>query len=541
MTEHWWKDAIIYGVDVERYCDGNGDGVGDFPGLTARLPYLAGLGVNCVWLLPFFPSTDRDNGYDISDYFRVDPRYGSFDDFLAFVRKSGEQGIRIVIDLVVHHTSDEHPWFQSARHDAASPFRDYYVWSDHPPAPAQGRGSMFPGQEDSVWTFDPVARSYYYHRFYSFQPTLNHRNPAVLDEIERIMDFWASFGISGFRIDAASHMVEDPLDPEGGVDPSHAVLRHIFSHATRRMPDAMLLGEVDEDESKLKTFFDGGQLNMMFNFFLDNYLLLALAAGSALPLRDALARLPPPPDNGQWANFLRNLDEADLERLTPEEMQAVFAAFAPREDMLIFGRGIRRRLAPMLGGELARLKLAYSLLFSMPGSPVICYGDEIGMGEDLEQRGRNAVRSPMQWTKGRNGGFSTAAKSRLVQPMVEDGPFGFSRVNVEAQQADADSLLALIGRLAAIRRQNRTFGRYDCHLLHGAPDAVLAHAFRAPDHEIVCVHNLGGRAAKVEIELDATMTSEPEVLLGKPTEPPQDRRLRLQLDPYEYRWLNWQR
>ncbi len=257
MNEVWWQHAIIYGVDVERFCDSNGDGVGDFPGLTSKLPYLASIGINCVWLLPFFPSTDRDNGYDIADYYRVDSKYGTLPDFLEFVRKAGEQGMRVVIDLVAHHTSSEHPWFQSARYDSASPFRDYYVWSDQPPAPVPGQASMFPGQEDSVWTFDEVARSYYYHRFYSFQPTLNHRNPVLVDELKRIMDFWMSFGISGFRVDAASHLIENPLDPDGSGDPSHSILRELFSHAVRRRPNAVMLGEVDEDEGKLKSFFDG--------------------------------------------------------------------------------------------------------------------------------------------------------------------------------------------------------------------------------------------------------------------------------------------
>src|SRR5690606_21418307 len=267
------------------------------------------------------------------------------------------------------------------------------VWSDQPPAPPPGQGSMFPGQEDSVWTFDEVARSYYYHRFYSFQPTLNHRNPVVIDELKRIMDFWMSFGISGFRVDAASHLIEDPLDPDGSGDPAHTVLRQLYNHAIQRKADAVMLGEVDEEESELKTYFDGQQLNMMFNFFLDNYLLLALATEKADPVREALARLPPPPHNGQWANFLRNLDEADLERLDSEQMDAVIREFAPSEDMLIFGRGIRRRLAPMLG-NIERLKMAYSLLFSLPGAPVLCYGDEIGMGDDLHMPGRKAVRAP---------------------------------------------------------------------------------------------------------------------------------------------------
>jgi maltose alpha-D-glucosyltransferase / alpha-amylase len=541
MPDYWWKNAIIYAIDVERFCDGNGDGCGDFEGLTSKVPYLSDLGITCIWLLPFYPSSDRDNGYDIVDYFRVDPRYGQFEDFLKFVRVAGEQSIRIIIDLVTHHTSDKHPWFQSARHDAVSPFRDYYVWTDHPPPTPDGKGTMFPGQEDSVWTFDEIARKYYYHRFYSFQPGLNHQNPAVRDEVERIIDFWMSFGISGFRLDAASHMIERPLDPEGRVDESHAVLRHIYKHVTNRKADAMLLGEVDEDEHHLKRFFDGEQMNMMFNFFLNNYLILALATEQAEPVRQAVMRLPPPPDNGQWANFLRNLDEADLERLTPQEMEAVFSAFAPREEMRIYGRGIRRRLAPMLEGDAARLKLAWSLLFSLPGAPVVCYGDEIGMGEDLSLDGRNSVRTPMQWTAGRNGGFSKCQKLNLVEPVIAEGKFGFPKVNVEAQVDDENSLLCFIKKLALVRRGHPSIGRHDCRFLSSGSDHVLAHGYDSRDHDLLMLHNLSGNPIKLDLELDVALSGDPVELLGKDVGPPNDKRLHVDLEPYGMRWLKWTR
>ena len=541
MTDHWWKNAIIYGIDVERFCDSDGDGIGDFAGLASKLPYLAELGVTCVWLLPFFPSTNRDNGYDIADYYRVDSRFGLFDDFLAFVRASGEHGIRIIIDLVAHHTSIEHPWFQSARHDPTSPFRDYYVWSDHPPPVPEGRGTMFPGQEHSVWTFDELARSYYYHRFYKFQPGLNHHSPRVRGELERIMDFWLSFGISGFRVDAASHMVEQPLDPEGGIDTSHAVLRHIYSHVTSRKPDALLLGEVDEDEHRLKQFFDGEQLNMLFNFFLDNYLLLALARQQADPIRQALSRLPPAPANGQWANFLRNLDEADLERLDEDEMAATLEAFAPSQDMRIFGRGIRRRLAPMLGGNLRRLKLAYSLLFSLPGAPVICYGDEIGMGEDLSRKGRNAVRAPMQWSAKRNGGFSQASKRTLVQPLVDDPRFGYRRVNVAAQLDDETSLLGFIGKLARLRRNYRAIGEQDCRLIPVSDARILAHSYHAADCELMMLHNLCDRPVDLSLQREAAMSGDATDLLAETVHSDGEGTLSVELEPYGLRWLSWPR
>jgi maltose alpha-D-glucosyltransferase/alpha-amylase len=536
MRDFWWKDAIIYGVDVERFCDGDGDGVGDFKGLTSKLPYLTELGITCIWLLPFFPSTDRDNGYDITDYYRVDSKYGMFEDFLQFIRRAGEHGIRVVLDLVTHHTSNEHPWFQSARHDKQSPFRDYYVWTDHPPPVAPGKGTIFPGEENSVWTYDQIANAFYHHRFYHFQPGLNHQNPRVQEEIEKIIDFWMSFGISGFRIDAASHMIEQPLEPEGKADPSHAVLRHIYQHTTARKPDALLMGEVDEDPDQLKRFFDGEQLNMMFNFFLDNYLILALAEERAEPIERALHSLPKPPGNGQWANFLRNLDEADLERLKPEELEFVLKKFAPKEEMRIFGRGIRRRLAPMLDGDIRRLRLAYSLLFSLPGAPVICYGDEIGMGEDLSQQGRNAVRTPMQWTAGKNGGFSKAPNAQCVLAPVDDGPFGFKKVNVEAQRNDPESLLQFIQKLAQLRRSEIQIGEGNCHFLRSDSPHVLAHRYHSGDDALVVVHNLSGKTVPVTVELDAAVHFRLEPLLGGDLPPYDEGRLVLELEPYGFRW-----
>ncbi|RDW14142.1 alpha-amylase family protein [Paracoccus thiocyanatus] len=541
MQDQWWKHAVIYGVDVERFCDSDKDGVGDFAGLCAKLPYLSSLGFNCVWLLPFYPSTDRDNGYDITDYYRVAAKCGRLSEFQEFVHRAGEQGIRVVLDLVAQHTSSGHPWFQAARQGRHSAYRDYYVWSDQPPKPAPGQGTMFPGQEDSVWTFDDTARAYYYHRFYHFQPTLNHRNPRVLDELKRVVDFWLSFGIAGFRVDAASHLVEDPLDPAGKGDAAHTVLRELYAHITRQKPDAMVLGEVDEDEGKLASFFDGEQLNMMFNFFLNNYLMLALATESAQPIREALSRLPPAPENGQWANFLRNLDEADLERLDQQQRDRVLDLFAPQDKMRIYGRGIRRRLAPMLGGA-ARLKMAYSLLFALPGAPVVCYGDEIGMGEDLGADGRNSVRAPMQWTAGRNGGFSAAPKARLVQPMIDQGPFGLAQVNVAAQDGKPGSLLEHLRRLTVLRHQHLQVGQRDCHILECGPDTVLALGWRTPEQDILALHNLSGKPARAEVPLNGLGTDEaPQALLGQGTDGPRDGRLSVALEAHDFRWLCWMR
>jgi maltose alpha-D-glucosyltransferase / alpha-amylase len=535
MPHQWWKDAIMYAVDVERFCDSDGDGVGDFKGLTSKLPYLADLGVTCLWILPFYPSTDRDNGYDITDYLRVDSRHGLFEDFLECLHKAGEQGIRVVIDLVAEHTSDQHPWFQAARRSAKSRYRGYYVWAHNPPPVAPGEGTIFPGEENSVWAWDECAGAYYHHRFYHFQPTLNFANPDVREEIERIIDFWLSFGIAGFRIDAASHIEDLPLAEVGAEAQPPDVLREFYERSTAFKPDVVLLGEVDEDPKALNDFFDGTRLNMMFNFWLDNYLILALADERCEPIFHALSLLPLPPANGQWANFLRNLDEADLERLTADERQRVFERFAPDERMRLYGRGLRRRLAPMLGGDPRRLKMAYSLLFSLPGAPVITYGDEIGMGEDLEQDGRNAVRAPMQWSGDTNGGFSKAPAKKLVQPMVKDR-LGFERVNVADQQRDPESLLAFVRQLAYLRRAHSAIGVGSCTVLESSSEHVLAHAFKSDHSPLLFLHNLHGEPVDVEVDLGPGM-DRPTCLLGGDTGEVRDGRLATELEPYGVRWL----
>ena len=536
MPDQWWKDAIIYAVDVERFCDSNGDGVGDFKGLQSKLPYLADLGVTCLWLLPFYPSSNRDNGYDITDYFRVDSRHGLFEDFVDCLHAAGEQGIRVVVDLVAQHTSDHHPWFQAARRNPKSRYHAYYVWTHNPPPVAPGEGTIFPGEENSVWAWDDCAGAYYHHRFYHFQPTLNFANPDVREEIERIIDFWLSFGIAGFRIDAASHMVDHPLAEVGAEAQPPDVLREFYERSTAFKPDVLLLGEVDEEPKKLNEFFDGTRLNMMFNFWLDNYLILALADERCQPVFHALSLLPLPPANGQWANFLRNLDEADLERLAPDERQRVFERFAPEKRMQLYGRGLRRRLAPMLGGDLRRLKMAYSLLFSMPGAPTITYGDEIGLGEDLDRDGRNSVRSPMQWSSDKHGGFSSAPARKLVQPMVEDERFGCERVNVADQQGDPESLLSFIRELAFLRRAHGAIGTGSCSVLESGSERVLAHTFKSDHSPLLFLHNLGGEPVEITVDLGPGM-NRPKCLLGGDGVEVSDGRMTLELEPYGLRWF----
>ena len=498
----WYKNAIIYAVDVDRFFDSDGDGVGDFDGLLGKLDYLADLGVTALWLLPFYPAPDRDNGYDIKDYYGVDNKLGSLETFAEFVHRAGERGIRIVSDIVMNHTSDEHPWFQAARRDPESRYHHYYTWNEHPPPMPPDEGNIFPGQEVSVWSFDEVARKYYFHRFYHFQPDLNFACPDVQEEVQRVADFWLSFGVAGFRIDAASHMIAHDGVPGTERPDRHGLLRDLRAFAERRQPGTLLLGESDVEPEKLAAYFgDGDELTMLFNFALNNYLWLAFARGEAEPIVRLLRQLPALPEGGQWATFLRNLDEVDLERLSEEEREEVYAAFAPEEDMRIFGRGVRRRLAPMLGGDQARLELAFSLLFTLPGTPVLVYGDEIGMGEDLSRDGRSAVRIPMQWTGKRNGGFSSAKKADLVQPPVKEGPFGYKEVNVEAQQADEDSLWHCVRAMIHARRAAPELGHGSWHLFDTGTDAVLAHRSTWKEGVIVAVHNLSGEEQSLDLEL----------------------------------------
>lgn len=534
-TELWYKTAVFYGLDVATFQDSNGDGIGDFSGLCDRLEYVAELGVTCIWLLPFFPTLDRDNGYDVMDYLSVDPRLGTLDDFIRFVRQAGERGIRVMIDLVMDHTSDRHPWFQAARRDRRSRYRRYYIWSDAPPPAEPGKQNIFPGEESSVWTYDEIAGQYYYHQFYHFEPDLDVAHADVRAEIKRVIDFWLSFGISGFRVDAVSHMLESPHtsdDPSIAHDPHH-ILREMRGFTSSRHADAALLGEADVDPDQLRSFFgDGDEMHLLYNFFLNNFLFLAFASGTAEPLRRAFRLLPPIHESGQWITFLRNLDELDLERLDENEREAVYHAFAPDADMKIFGRGIRRRLAPMLNDR-RRLEAAFSLLFSLPGTPLIIYGDEIGMGEDLSLEGRNAVRTPMQWSRAPQAGFSTAIREALPAPVIAEGAFGYRQVNVEDQAADPESFLNWIKRLIRTRRQCPEWGTGIIRTFDTGEPSLFGHRCERQERRLLAVHNLADKTCSVLLDRETDtsllplLSSQPHVREESPT---------LEVEPYGYRW-----
>jgi trehalose synthase len=499
-SDLWWKNAVIYCLDVELFQDGNGDGVGDFPGLTDRVEYLAGLGVTCVWLMPFYPTPNRDNGYDITDYYGVDPRLGTLGDLVEFLRTARERGIRVIADLVVNHTSVDHPWFQAARADRDSPYRDFYVWVDEPP-PDGPKDVVFPGQETSNWEWDERAGQYYLHRFYKSMPDLNIANPRVRDEIHKVVGFWLELGMSGFRVDAAPFLIELTGVEEAGLGDPHEYLRDLRAFLDRRRGDAILLAEANLPPADQRRFFgdeDGDEMHMLFNFVANQRLFLSLVRQQAAPLAEALAELPPIPDTNQWANFVKNHDELSLDKLSEAERQEVFDALAPDEDMRIYGRGIRRRVPPMLAGDRRRLRLVYSLLLALPGTPVLLYGEEIGMGEDLAVEGRGSVRVAMQWTDDDGAGF-TPARPRV--PLVAGGDFGCRRVNVGDQRHDPESLLNWTERLIRRRKETPELGWGSFEVVATGDPAVLALRYDWWGSVVVTVHNFADRPTEVRLEL----------------------------------------
>jgi maltose alpha-D-glucosyltransferase/alpha-amylase len=500
VRDLWYKSAVVYELDVETFADSNGDGVGDFAGLTARLPYLAGLGVTCLWLMPFYPSPNRDDGYDVTDYYAVDPRYGSLGDFVQFTHEASRHGLRLIVDLVVNHTSDQHPWFQAARSDPKSPFRDWYVWSRKKPADAH-KGVVFPGVQEAIWSWDKKARAYYHHRFYRFQPDLNVANPAVREEIQRIMGFWLQLGVHGFRIDGAPFLIEHTDGDHGfpKVDPFQYLI-DMRAFMQWRQGDAVLLGEANVSMDEIDDYFgDGDRLHMLFNFYVNQRLWLALVRGDARPLRDAVAALPDLPEVGQWGSFLRNHDEIDLGRLTDEERQEVYAATGPEPDMQLYDRGVRRRLATMLNGNSRKIELAFSLMFSLPGTPVIYYGDEIGMAENLSLPERMSVRTPMQWSGEPNGGFSTA-RGKLVRPVLSEGPYGYQHVNVVRQQRDTDSIANHVERLIRTYKQCPAVGWGKPRLVVCDQPGVLALRFDWRGECVLVLHNLAEAPCVARLE-----------------------------------------
>lgn len=543
----WWKNAVFYCADIETFYDYNGDGYGDIRGMTERIEYLSDLGVTCLWLMPFYPTGRVDDGYDITDFFGVDPRLGTHGDFVELVRTAKSAGIRVIIDFVMNHTSDAHPWFKSARRSTDDSYRDYYVWSKTKPKSSR-KDVVFPDQEDSLWELDPKTDEWYLHHFLKHQPDLNIANPQVQEEISRTLGFWLELGVSGFRVDAVPFLfAKDGAPGDPGVFDPNEYLGDIRNFVTRRLGDAVLLGEVNLPYKDQLTFFggpDGDGLNMQFDFIAMQNMYLALARGDAGPIADALRERPPLDVTSQWANFVRNHDELTLDKLGDEERQEVFDAFGPDPEMQLYGRGLRRRLPSMLGGDERRMRMAYSLAFSMPGTPVLFYGEEIGMAENLDIEGRFAVRTPMQWTNGVNGGFSGAAKRRLTRPMP-DGLYGPDRVNAADQRHDHGSFWWFMRNLIYTYRQQPEIGWSTPEILEQPNPAVLAHVCREKSGwAMVALHNFGADSCIVPIQLDGAPAGSVLVdLLDDLTEHELDAKGRIEvgLEPYGYRWLRLRR
>ncbi len=542
-SDMWWKNAVIYCLDVETFLDWNDDGVGDFAGLSERIDYLAGMGVSCLWLMPFYPSPNRDDGYDVTDYYGVDERLGTLGDFTSMIRTAKDRGLRVIVDLVVNHTSDRHPWFRAARSSPSSPLRDFYVWRDEKPAEKKS-DVVFPDAEDSIWAWDEKAGQWYMHHFYSHQPDLNISNRRVRDEIAKIAGFWLELGVDGFRVDAVPFLLEAGAIPgDVGLDP-HDFLQDLRSFIDRRKGGALLLGEVNLPAEPLRAFFgdQGDELQLLFNFPVMEAMYLSLARHDAGPLAAALEGSERNEDC-QFANFVRNHDELILDQLSDGERQEVFDAFGADPEMQLFGRGLRRRLPPMLDGDPRRIRMVYSLLFSLPGTPVLFYGEEIGMGENLEIEGRLSVRSPMQWVDGKNGGFSHAAPSRLIRPLPE-GAFGPMAVNVAAQRRDSDSLLNWMERMIRRRRETPEIGWGAWRLLDTGLPSVLAHRCDWEGRSLVALHNLAPDPLVARVDLGPDLPEDPRFmdLLDADGELHElaGHELELKLEGYGYRWMRFQ-
>jgi trehalose synthase len=503
-SDLWWKNAVVYCLDVETYRDADGDGCGDMSGLIERLDHAARLGASCLWLMPFYPTPGRDDGYDVADYLAVDPRLGDLGDVPDVIRHAHDRGLRVIVDLVVNHTSDEHPWFRAARADPSSPYRDYYVWTDDP----AGEEGTTPEQ----WSWDDAAGRYYNHSFAPFQPDLNIANPAVRDEIAKIAGFWLALGVSGFRMDAVPFLVEEvgahKVDPDEGKRWLHA----LREFAMRRRGEAILMGEANVAMADIESFFDdhGDALHLQLGFLVNQRVWLSLARGEATPLEELIRRLPVPPHDAGWAHFLRNHDELSLDKLEPAERDEVLTAFAPDEDMRIYGHGIRRRAASMLGGDGPRLRMAWSLLFSLPGTPVLLYGDEIGMVEDLAREGRMAVRTPMDWDA------------------------------VAAQRRAPDALLGFVRTLAHARREAPEIGWGTSTLIESAPTALFARRSDWQGSTVVAVHNLAAEPVATELDLGADVAGADD-LLERREHRVEGGRLRVELGAYGHVWLRARR
>ena len=516
----WYKDAIIYQLHVKTFVDSNGDGVGDFAGLLSRLDYIQELGVTAIWLLPFYPSPLRDDGYDIADYRSVNPSYGNLEDVERLIEEAHKRGMRVITELVINHTSDQHPWFQAARHaPKGSPERDFYVWADDDKGYDLTR-IIFTDTETSNWTWDPVAQQYFWHRFFSHQPDLNFDNPKVMEEVLSVMHFWLDKGVDGLRLDAIPYLVEREGTNNENLPETHDVLKAIRADLDKHYPDRMLLAEANQWPEDTRPYFgEGDECHMAFHFPLMPRMYMALAQEDRHPITDIMRQTPEIPDNCQWAIFLRNHDELTLEMVTEEERDYLWSTYASDTRARI-NLGIRRRLAPLMGNDRRKVELLNALLMSMPGTPVVYYGDEIGMGDNYYLGDRDGVRTPMQWSADRNGGFSRADPQRLYLPVIQDAVYGYQAVNVEAQSNNPASQLNWTRRLIQVRRTKEAFGRGEITFLLPSNRKILAYLREYGDERILCVANLSSSAQAVELDLSDCNGYQPIEMLGLSAFPP---------------------
>lgn len=533
----WYKDAIFYELYVRAFYDGSGDGQGDFKGLIQKLDYLQELGVDCIWLLPIYPSPLRDDGYDVADFYGIHPDYGTLDDFKAMLDEAHKRGLRIITDLVLNHTSDQHPWFKEARTSRESPRRDYYVWSDTDQKYREAR-IIFVDSQASNWEYDPQTGQYYWHRFFSHQPDLNYDNPTVQQAMLDVMRFWLDLGVDGFRADAVPYLFEREGTSCENLPETHAYLKRLRAFMDANYPGRILLSEANQWPEDTRLYFgDGDEFHMAFHFPVMPRIFMALAQADRQPILDILARTSPIPESCQWCTFLRCHDELTLEMVTEEERAFLWSSYAPEPRMRL-NLGIRRRLAPLLDNDRRKIELANSILFTLPGSPIIYYGDEIGMGDSIWLKDRDGLRTPMQWSDEGNAGFSAARPSRLYSPIIDDEVFSCQKVNVRAQRKDPSSLFHTMRKMISARKKHQSFGRGACQFLHPDSTAVLTYVRRYDDEAVIVVNNLSSSPQSVSLELALFSGSSPRDILSEASFPPvADKPYLLALDPYQYLWL----
>jgi maltose alpha-D-glucosyltransferase/alpha-amylase len=538
----WFKDAVFYEAPVKSFFDSDNNGIGDFRGMAERLDYIKQLGVDCLWLLPMYPSPYRDDGYDISDFVSIHPDYGTLADFKALLDAAHERGLKVIADLVVNHTSDQHMWFQEARKDPDSPYRDYYVWGDDPTRYADAR-IIFIDTEVSNWTYDPEAKQYFWHRFFGHQPDLNYDNSAVQEEMLNILRFWLELGLDGFRCDAVPYLFEREGTICENLPETHEFLQRLRRTVDEEFPGKILLAEANQWPEDVVAYFgtpEDPEFHMAFHFPLMPRMFMAVRREDRMPIVEILSRTPAIPDNAQWAIFLRNHDELTLEMVTDEERDYMYAEYAKDKEMRR-NLGIRRRLAPLLENSRRKIELMNSLLLSLPGTPVIYYGDELGMGDNVFLGDRNGVRTPMQWTGDRNAGFSRADAARLYDPVITDPVYGYQAVNVEAQERLPTSLLQWMRRIIGVRKRYRAFGRGSLEILGSDNKKVLAYVRAYGEEIILCVVNLSRFVQPVELDLSAYNGFQPVELIGETPFPPiGELPYFVTLGPHSFYWFRLQ-